>query len=309
LAYNGSSIHTHGGELYMKDCKITNNFAGSYGSVFVNNDNSTFVNCVFEGNRAQNNGGCIYSNVPTPKGKKNKAPRINVIHTMFGSNTAGLSGAAIYSNGTDVRIESSEFSDNLGTAPIDVYNGNIAIKDCKILSSPGPTQISPGTEGTLRLDTCSATIEKCTILGNNMSYQDEGNYSGTGSGITLYNSDVILNDTKIDGNVASGASVRVGGSSDLIMNDGSVPRNMARYVYFCGGRFNGNGAGISISKEAKVTLNGVILEGNHADGFGGAIVNSGTLTLMGRTIISGNTANQGAGIDNRGRGIFYDTNK
>ena len=54
----------------------------------------------------------------------------------------------------------------------------------------------------------------------------------------------------------------VAGYSELVMNGGSVSQNVAK---FSAGSANGNAAGMDIWPEAKVTLNGVTVEGNYAD--------------------------------------------
>ena len=63
------------------------------------------------------------------------------------------------------------------------------------------------------------------------------------------------------------------------MNRGAIQGNHAQSVLFAGKNIGGEGSGIVIDESSEVTMNGVTLEGNIADGEVGAISNAGELNL------------------------------
>ena len=106
-----------------------------------------------------------------------------------------------------------------------------------------------------------------------------------------------MNDTLVEGSGAFGsAGILVAGGSTLEINRGEISRNIARNTSLKDEVCNGNAAGISIWPNAKVTLNLVIFEGNHADNSSEAIDNFGLLTLTGPNKFLNNTANIGGAI-------------
>lgn len=306
LAYNGSGIYSQGEELYLKGCKIANNFATENGAVFSFNNNLVLEDCIFTGNKVLGKGGGLYINASEAKDVTQETPNVAVINCRFDRNEAVEIGAAIHSDGKDILLESSEFSENVGTAPINLRNAEVAVKNCSVRENFGPQNALYGGEGGgIKLDGCSATIEHCAIRGNKAIYHKEtettyGRY-GSAGGIIICDSNVVLNDTIVEKNEALGdGGILIDGSSNLVVNGGSISRNIAVHTFMGDDATNGAFSGISISPGSQVTLNDVVLDSNHAADVGGAIGNMGTLNLTGKTTISGNTANQGAGIDNYG---------
>ena len=109
-------------------------------------------------------------------------------------------------------IESSDFRNNNGTAPIDIMNGHVVIKDCKISHNQrphDPEQIP--LCGSISLVNCSATIENCDIFGNNVTVRCwTGINNGAVGGVHISDSSVVMNNTNIEGNVAFGMGGFIG---------------------------------------------------------------------------------------------------
>jgi predicted outer membrane repeat protein len=296
IAYNGSCIRNIGDELIIKDCRMVSNFAADYGGCIFDSESQIYAeNVTFNDNYADKMGGVIYGN----------SSDTTLINCELHENNAKKVGAAICSNFGNVRLESSEISSNNGTAPVELKNATLVLKNCNISNNLGPyNNFYAGRGGGVWLKDCSALIENCAIRNNRAIYLktngDPSGFGGFAAGIIIEYSNVIMNDTIVEGNEAFGVSgIKVSGSS-LVVNRGIISRNIARNTVWYDQICNGICGGISICNESRVTLNGVALEGNQADNFGGAIYNRGRLDLIDTTFISNNAITNGGAIYNEG---------
>jgi hypothetical protein len=157
-------------------------------------------------------------------------------------------------------------------------------------------------EGTLTISGCNFT--------NNTSW-----YSGYissllgGDGGAIYNGigTVVINNSTLDGNIATGSRQAFGGAiynesgtvriSNTTLN-GNSAGGFGSDDFFAEGGAIYNGSG-------KVTLSKVTMSGNIAEVFGGGIFNAGGMTIVAnRSSITGNTAS-GASGDVQNSGVLY----
>jgi predicted outer membrane repeat protein len=300
IANNGSSIYSHGGKLHLKDCPITNNFVTDNWPITSLSGNISLEGCTFKNNTALEKGGCIYIKAPATKGLKSSVHRLNIVNSTFIGNDAAELGGVIYSDGTNILMESCAISRNKGTSPVKILNGRAVLKNSDLSENAGPyTGLYGGFGGGIGFESCSAAVENCTIRHNKAIFQEDGEYFGQGAGIYLIHSNVTMNDTLVEGNEAFGsAGILVTSGSTLEINRGEISRNIARNTYLKNKIVNGIGAGISIWPRSRVTLDSVTFESNHADNSIGAIANCGLLTLTVPNKFMDNTAKNDGAIYN-----------
>lgn len=298
----GGAITSKAKSLTLYNCSFINNLANYGAGVYQNGDRLSIENSVFTHNYAASKGGAIYANA------SGKNSPLVVKGCKFHRNNVTNIGAAIYAEHRNFSMESSELSKNGGTAALYASNSSVLLKECNISDNLGPNNMRAyGEGGGARFDSCSATIEKCTVEGNKAAYSDEDGkftpeawgFGGKGGGVYMLHSNIAMNSTHVDGNEAFTAGGIFVAYSNLTMNSGSISNNVARYVITQDGtRHNGQCGGLLVLGGSRATLNGVSLLRNRADAQNGAIHNSGLLHLTGKTIISENTAPRGAGISN-----------
>jgi predicted outer membrane repeat protein len=132
------------------------------------------------------------------------------------------------------------------------------------------------------------TITGLTITGGYGSY---GKWE-YGSGISLFEARVTLNNSTVTGNTGGGIST--GESGWITLNDSTVTGNAT----------SGNGGGISNASGA-VDLNNSTVAGNSASGCGGGMVNRGfpgEITLNDSSVTRNTAAGNGGGICNEEEG-------
>ena len=161
IAYNGSSIYTQPDtqnqvtknagiviqdrNLVIEHCLFQNNAALGDGGCIANFggqvciENSTFYHNYAASNMSR--GGAIYNNASGVRdiaAREGEEDILIVRNCSFSDNKAGLVGTAIYSEGTGLLLESSEFSRNNGTSPIYARNEHVIVKNCNISNNLGP---------------------------------------------------------------------------------------------------------------------------------------------------------------------------
>jgi hypothetical protein len=115
--------------------------------------------------------------------------------TFIGNDAAELRGV-IYSDGTNLLMESCVISRNKGTLPVKILNGRVALTNCDLSENAGPSNGAyGGFGGDIGFESCSAAVESCTIRHNNAIFQEDGEYFGQGAGIYLIRSNVTMNYT------------------------------------------------------------------------------------------------------------------
>ena len=300
----GGAISSKAKSLILERCVFSDNQANYGAGVYQKEGRLCIRNSLFNHNYAASKGGAVYVSASGP---------LTVKNCRFYKNNVTSIGAAIYAEHKDICIESSDMGRNGGTATLYASNSSVLLSGCNISGNLGPNNMRMyGDGGGIRLDNCSAVIKKCAVRGNKATYLDEDGkftpeywgFGGTGGGIYLLHSSVTINDTYVDGNEAFTAGGINVAYSNLTVNRGSISNNVARHVITKDGTYNGQCGGMVILGGSQVTLNGVLLDHNHADERNGAIYNSGLLHLTGGTVISGNTAPKGAGIGSGGGGIL-----
>ena len=138
IANNGSSIYSHGGKLHLKDCQITNNFVTYNGPITSLSGDISLEGCTFKNNTALEKGGCIYIKAPATKGLKSSVHRLNMVNSTFIGNDAAELGGVIYSDGTNLLMESCVISRNSGTSLVEILNGRVTRRDCDLSENAGP---------------------------------------------------------------------------------------------------------------------------------------------------------------------------
>lgn len=156
-------------------------------------------------------------------------------------------------------------------------------------------------------------IDHCAINGNRAMMTKPG-LCGINAGSYIVFSNVTLNDTQIERNEAFYMAAMAIYHSKVEMNRCNINGNHARGIFHIDGYSGGDDAGIWIDSESEVSMNDVIIEGNIADNYHGAIENAGKLNLNEGMVITRNTAKRysalyspGSGIVIKGKGIrMYD---
>ena len=190
-----------------------------------------------------------------------------------------------------------------GTQP---RQGQVSIIDCNVSNNPGQYNIrGSSTGGAIACANSTTQIDHCIIKGNRALVMTPQVIGGGNAGLVFVESDVSLNDTLIEGNEAlNAAAICVLSGSKVEMNRGAIQGNHAQSVLFAGKNIGGEGSGIVIDESSEVTMNGVTLEGNIADGEVGAISNAGELNLNAGTVITKNTAKRYSVLENLASGTI-----
>jgi hypothetical protein len=144
-------------------------------------------------------------------------------------------------------------------------------------------------------------------LSNNMSYTN-------GGGIYSASSPLNVNDSTLDHNTAgmSGGGIWCGGltASNTVFNTNIATSGDGGGIFtvvghldhstFTGNKSGSGGGGIYGAGPGMLTVSYSTLSGNTATGSGGGIFTAGSPSSVSQSTISGNAANFGAGIENRG---------
>jgi hypothetical protein len=199
----GGAITSQAGSLTVRDCRFLDNLA--------------------------NYGAAIYQ----------KGGNLNVEDSTFEGNNATIWGAAICEESGDMQVESSKFTQNPGSLVI-CANGTrprqamVLIRDCNISDNPGPyTTRSSGFGGAVACKNSTTLIDHCTIKGNKALVMTSTFLGGANAGLVFVGSNVILNDTLIEGNEARFMpAVDVGQNSTVVINRCSIKENRALSIIF-----------------------------------------------------------------------------
>jgi hypothetical protein len=299
-ALNGQTITLASGELLLnKDLTITGPGAGL---LTVSGNNASRVFEVASGVTDSISGLALSHGRAAPTGGG-----ILNAGTLTLSN-ATVSGNLVYSGGGDLDFGGGIYNSGTLTVQNSTVTGNVAFGPTP--DTPTPTSGWGGgiynsgtltvTGSTLSADTAStgggllnggllngsgtATVSTSTLSGNT-AY-------GSGGAIRIIGGAVTLNTSTVAGNTAydNGGGIRIA-SGTLTVNSSTLSGNTASGSYSAGGAICIEGGKVT------VTVDTSTLAGNHADYYGGAIYNLGTLTVRSSTI-AGNTASLIGGISN-----------
>lgn len=205
--YNNTLNWDYGGPI-IDNCTFSSNTASRGGAFYMGTTEGTVIkNSIFDGNSSGSGGGAIYTS-----GSSSLPPVIENCSFTNNSHTAnnGISGSAIYFNGTDATISKSTFSGNssvhsLGSV-INPY-GNILIDKCQFSNNSIPYIINLNDNKTLTITNTLFNDNASIALSNgngiiNISNSSFSNNStalrlNATNGNTLYNSIVWNNTTNI----------------------------------------------------------------------------------------------------------------
>lgn len=189
----------------------------------------------------------------------------------------------IYSNG-DLTLERCHFINSSFSAG----NGIIVAKDCVFEQSK--TNRCGRDGGGLTLYNIVGCMTNCSFLGNEAYQNTSSCNGGTGGGLVVSNSEIILDDPVIEGNMAAwGGGIAVSNST-LRINGGKIKNNLANPINYTDpvSYFGGVGGAIDVVN-SKVTLSNTIISGNRARV--APIINStkdSEVKLVGDVVISDN---------------------
>ena len=149
-------------------------------------------------------------------------------------------------------------------------------------------------------------IDHCTINNNRAMKGEPGRYGKNAGSFTVL-PNVTLNDTQIEKVEAFIMTVMAIFRSKVEMNRCSIKGNQARSTFegfeeeehYRDGKI----AGIWINSKSEVSMDDIIIEGNIADYYDGAIRNTGKLNLNAGTVITGNIAKRYPTLNNTAPGM------
>jgi len=310
--YSDGGAIENKGTLKANSCNFTYNTA-YYGGAIYNMKNATISSCNFYKNTATTSGGAI----------SNYLYSLNITSTSFTSNKATSSGGAIESQGP-LTIIGSTFTTN--TVPgKDGCGGaidskcSINLENCKFTGNsvtPNVT-INEGLEaygdtgGAIVNQNGSSSINTFT----NVTFTN--NISPYGGAIDNYRGTLNLVNCTFQGNKAcvNGAAIENEGTGILNVSQGTTfTDNIAGWggaifnCYKCtanGITFTGNKAtkagGALVNQGVSFNIISCTITDSSASHNGGAIANTGTMTIKSSTIKYCHTTIDGGAIDNQGK--------
>jgi len=309
----------------VNDCNFNGNSAESGGAVYDYNEASVFTGCSFDGNSAET-GGAVYNTGPITI----TANTENDISCTFSSNRADY-GGAVYNDSSgitggiydEVVFNDVDFASN--TASVSggaVYNKRCTpvFNACSFSSTVADTSANAVTAGGAAYNEwCYASFDDCsftylTAPSGGAIYADRGSLECDGC------------DFSACGRAASGSTSVYGGAAYVtggiaaIFTGSSFSYGRARDgagIYFNGGasadftgcRFTGNiasndGGGAYFAMDSSAEFTDCRLSGNTAtDNGGGAYLRGPESYSFINCLVAGNTGESGAGIYDHGADI------
>lgn len=250
MADHGGGLYFRGGTLTVNDTKISDNKArADGGAIFLNGVSADTILVLtgseISGNETEFMGGGIYEESGVTKNRitikdciisSNKTVSyggamatsrgiITVINSNISGNTAGYGGGMFVSNGSNFTISGGEISGNAALASAGYFGGG----------QGGGIDVRFGS---------IVTIKDGGKIINNVA-ESAGANSGQGGGVFLYQSQVVIEDGEISGNMA-----KQSGGGINSENDGTVKFEAGRI----GGNIAPNGGGIYIVPLANLTV-------------------------------------------------------
>ncbi|MBQ8803738.1 MAG: right-handed parallel beta-helix repeat-containing protein [Tyzzerella sp.] len=269
---NGAGIYVmNTASLTIENCTLGGNEAGGYGGAIGSTSSGKvkLTNCVLNGNKAGTHGAAIRIN------KKNSTSILEMIGCTVTNNTAAQQAGAIISNAKTVTMTNCTFTGNTAEGYVGVLFFNetnsqeVTLTDCEINSNTGTTGV-----GAIRIDNGKLTLNNCEVKDNIVT---SGNAGAIWAGSS---NELILNNTEISGNTASGSG---NGGAIYVNNSGAITLNNCTVT----GNSNAQGGAFYITHpSASVTVEGGTISNNVATtGRGGAVrIENGTITITGCTI-------------------------
>lgn len=317
------SYQIRGGAIYIKEGSVTINnsilrdTSTGYGAIY--NDNGTLFiegSSLFSNNTAEHYGGAIYNTgILSIDGTHNMQGGVLTVNgSRFEQNTAGMYGGAVYSTGRDfpaeLTIHGAAFEANTSTRGGGAVSAEYAHDSFEIMGSSFNSNHGGlgGAIETRETGNLAASIEE-SVFENNTAASGGAIFTWENAPIAVSN--CVFYDNSV---INDGGAIFV--YSPLNINTSHIHANTA----------GGYGGGV-FSYSPALILEGVLLEVNTADMWGGAIMvedgnltmtdstirwnhafkggglytREGTVTIVDSTEFKGNTAQEtGGGIYNRG---------
>ncbi len=312
-AVKGGAIYSETNLTLGSGHAFTGNKASGDGGAIYNSGDLTVTGVLFASNTASGNGGAIYA-----------GRNLTVTDAVFGNATdsgkanSANNGGAIYANGGGytVTVANGKFYDSAATSD----GGAIYSKANLILSNSVFAGSHANNGGTLYLNgSLTASITNASISG---SYANgNGGTAFVSSSATLnINNGVVFDNSGIATEAANGGLFYVAGkiafnASHTFSGYNVTGNGGVLYLSGSGSRFEATDGvqltfadntavkGGAIYSETNLTLgSGHAFTGNKASGDGGAIYNSGDLTVTG-VLFASNTASGNGGAIYAGRNL------
>lgn len=286
-AGNGAALYVYGGMLTIDRSTFDRNQASDGGAIYALQGGRVIArNSSFTANTVTGDGGALFMDNSPLEASNSRFEENKALGTQSQPNV-GL-GGAIYGNnpGATIAIVSSQFHQNYaklqGGAVFADYNAPLTIASSSFTNNRSESQ--GGAVGTWKTQ---ASLAGCTFTGNSSGGGGGAVLSGEATTMSIYRS-------VFSGNVAG----RDGGAlynytGPLTVNDTLFDANRAG----TDGRGDTRGGAI-VNYRAPMTINtstftGNIVEGSN--GFGGAIGNAGSATIVNSTLYN-NAAEYGGAI-------------
>lgn len=286
-ADQGAGIYNLG-ELYLEDVDFNGNVAVSGGGAVYNTGALTIVQATFEGNLAYQGAG-LYS----------QGGSLNVSNSSFTGNSADVEGGAVYAAG-GFAITGSVFTANhaprggamylAGSAAGQVaaaeFRQNTAEDGGAILNAGGLEVADSLLEANQAQDTGGAVSNAGTLALRTVSLI--GNTAATQGGAldNLASGSVVMEVVTLQGN-------QTNVSAGALYNAGTVNGTQTAFVA------NQSDWGGAVNNTGTLSLQDSRLDDNDTGAEGGALYNTGTLSL-GNTTLTGNRGSDGGALYNRG---------
>ena len=286
--------YSRGGAIFIQEGSVTINNSTlrdtltGYGAIY--NHNGTLIiegASSFSNNTAEQYGGAINNTgILSIEGTHNMQGGVLTVNgSRFEQNTAGMSGGAVYSTGRDlpaeVTIHGAAFEANSSTRHGGAVSAEYAHDTLVILGSSFNSNDGGGggAIGTMETGNLAASIEE-SVFENNTAANGGAIFTWDNAPLTV--SSCVFHDNSV---INNGGAIFI--YSPLNINTSHIHANTA----------GGYGGGI-LSYSRALILEGVLLEVNTADMWGGAImVEDGELTMTDSTV-RWNHAFKGGGLYN-----------
>ncbi len=210
VADGGGIQNLYAGTLTIAGCRFTNNFGGYGGAIATYDRPGKHTASTFENNSAFVGGGALASGPGA----------VTVSGSTFTNNTSfhgigGGSGGGIYTTGV-LTVTNCTFNKNAGRGGAAITNvaGTVEVRNSTFA---GNSPVSPGS-GTLESEGGTLTLVNCTITGNDLT----NSLNGGAGGVYSIRGNVIVQNTIIAGNTATGFEVAPDVSGSFISNGNNI---------------------------------------------------------------------------------------
>ena len=298
----GGAIVNNGGYLYLTECIFLNNLANGGGAIFNNGGLVSVLSSTFTGNRATDNGGAIENygnlyiygstfsgNTALYGGVIYNSGVMSVTGSCFTNNFATHNGGVIHNNKYySWTIDNSWFQGNRADyggvfytvkgGPLTVmgstFTGNCAINGAAIYYDRGGSLTVSGSTFTNNIASWDGGAiynyvgGPFTVTGCNLSYN-----KAFGGG-AIHNAGTL---TVTNSNFTGNYGTNDGGAIENVYGGGIYPFTI--YDSYFTSNYAINGGAIFNNEGEPLNIHGVIFTRNHANKYGGAIVNDYSLGI------------------------------